>query len=361
MRKFLSILCMVLALTACKDKQEKRNDIRPTVKIGASFPLTGNMAAIGTAAQKALVAAIDEANKNPDNKYFYHLIIENDQMDPKLINGVAGKFIYQDQVNVMFSYFSVANRIMAPLAAQNKIINFSFGFGDDGLQSQYNFQNFLTVEAENQAVIKFFKTMKIKKVDLVYQNIGAADEFLTPLLALLKQHGIAYNVHRFNKNERDFSILVSKIKNSSSQAVFVYAFEPEADILTKEFHQQRLNKIIAYNDGLPMTNDLALYEGYYNIGSALTPEEYKLLWGLKGQNAAYTTYIYDSGKFIIDAYEHAPTNHKIPTSDEISYYLHAHKIYSGIINNYELDAKGQFHSNGQTSVVKNGQIITYGE
>ena len=361
MKKLLSILCMVLALTACKDKQEKRNDIKPTVKIGASFPLSGNMASIGNAAQKALTAAIDEVNKNPDNKHFYHLIIENDQMDPKLINSVANKFIYQDQVNVMFSYFSIANRIMAPLAAQNKTINFSFGFGNDGLQSKYNFQNFLTVEAENQAVIKFFKYKKIKNVDLVYQNIGAADEFLNPLLVLLKQEGITYKVHRFNKDERDFSILVSKIKNSSSQSVFIYAFEPEADILTKEFHQQSLSKIVAYNDGLPMTNDYDLYEGYYNIGSILTPEEYKILWRLQGQNAAYATYLYDSGKIIVDAYEHAPTTHKVPTADEISDYLHAHEVYPGVVNSYKLDAKGQFHSAGQTTIIKNGQMKIYGE
>ena len=363
MRKWLLSLFVILALTACKDekKQTAQATTAPVVKIGASFPLTGNMASIGNAAHKALTAAINDANSNPDNKYHYELTIENDQMDPKAINNIANKFLFSDKVNVIVSYFSVANRIVAPLAAKHKIINFMFGFGDDSLLSIYNFQNFLTVEAENAAVIDFLKSKNVSNVDLIYQNIGAADEFLKPLLPLLDAENIAYTIHRFNKEERDFSTLIFKIKNSPSQAVFIYAFEPEADILTKELKQQKVDKIVAYNDGLPMTTNYALYEGYYNVGSILTPAIYQKAWGLEGQNAAYATYLYDSGKIIVDAFENAPTANKIPTSDEVAEYLLSRTKYQGITGKYTLDSKGQFHSKGQTSIVKNEQMVVYEE
>ena len=362
MKKWLLSLCMILALTACDNKKEEAQAInKPIVKIGASFPLTGNMASIGNAAHKALTAAINDANKNPNNKYYYELLVENDQMDPKLVNNIANKYIFSDKVNVIFSYFSVAGRVVAPLAVRHKIINFNTGFGDDTLQSKYNFQNFLTLEAENEAVIDFLTKKNATNVDLIYQNIGAADQFLTPLQKMLEARGIAYTIHRFNKDERDFSTLVFKVKNSPSQAVFIYAFEPEADILTKEFRQQELNKIIAYNDGLPMTLNYALYEGYYNIGSILTPVEYQKAWGLEGQNAAYAAYLYDDGKIVVDAFENAPTTNEIPTSDEVADYLLNKKNYSGIVGEYKLDNTGQFHSRGQVSIVKNAQMVVYGE
>ena len=362
MKKWLLSLCMVLALTACDNKKETAQATRkPVIKIGASFPLSGNMASIGNAAHKALAASISDANTNPDNKYYYELLVENDQMDPKLVNNIANKYIFSDKVNVIFSYFSTANRVVAPLAARHKIINFMTGFGEDILQSKYNFQNFLTYEAENEAVINFFEKMNIKNVDLVYQNIGAADQLLYPLQEMLKAKGIEYIVHRFNKEERDFSTLVFKIKNSPSQAVFIYAFEPEADILTTEIKRQKVDKIIAYNDGLPMTTDYALYEGYYNVGSILTPAEYQKAWGLDGQNAAYATYLYDSGQIVVEAFENAGATNKIPSSDEVSSYLLKKKNYSGIIGKYALDAKGQFHSKGQTSIVKDGKIVVYEE
>ncbi len=356
MKKFTFVLCMVLALGACKEEKKIQAQAKPIVKIGASFPLTGNMASIGNAAYKALVASINDVNKNENNKYRYELITEDDQMDAKYVNNVANKFIFQDKVDVLISYFSIAGRVVAPLAAQNRIINFNFGFGDEVLQSKYNFQNFLTVEAENEAVLDFLKKNDVQNVDLVYQNIGAADQFLTPLTEKLREAEILYKIYRFNKGERDFKILVSQIKESPSKAVFIYAFEPEADILTQEFRTQNVQKLVAYNDGLPMTKNYEIYEGYYNIGSIMTPEKYQKEWGLEGQNAAYAVYLYDTGQIIAEAYENTPTQNKIPTSDEVSAYLHSKENYLGLAGNLRLDEKGQFHSKGQTTIVKNGVL-----
>lgn len=359
MKRLLMCLCVVLALTACKEenKTTAQASAKPVVKIGASFPLTGNMAAIGIGTQKALVAAINDVNANPNNKYHYELLIENDQMEPKLINNVANKFIYSDKVDVIVSFFSTAGRVVAPLAVQNKIINFNFGYSPEVLQSKYNFQNFTTLNAENDATIEFLKANNVNNVDLLYQNIGAADQLLEPLKGLLEQNGIDYTVHRFNKGGRDFAVLVSKIKSSLSQAVLIYAFEPEEDILTKEIRLQNVDKIIAYNDGLLMTNNYEIYEGYYNIGSLMTPLDYQQAWGLEEQNAAYTAYLYDTGKIIAEAYENAPAKGKIPTSDEISDYLHSRVNYSGIVGDYILDERGQFHSKGQVTIVKGGKLI----
>jgi len=355
MKKLLCVLCMALSLCAC-DKQNNNPQNKPVVKIGASFPLTGNMASIGNAAHKALVAAINDANQETTNKYYYDLSVENDQMDPKIINNVANKYIYQDKVNVIVSFFSGAGRIIAPMAAKTQTINFSFGFDDVVLQSKYNFQNFLTGADENAATVKFLKSKSVKNVDLVYQNIGAADQLLKPLLKDLDKAKIKYTVHRFNKGETDFKVLVSKLKNSKSDAVFIYAFEPEADILTREFRVQNLNKIIAYSDGLPMTNDYAIYEGYYNIGSFVTPDDLKTKWGLAGQNAAYSAYLYDTGRIIVDAYENTETENNIPTADEISAHLLSKTDYSGIVGKYRLDSRGQFHSAGLTTIVKDGVL-----
>ena len=64
MKKILISLCMVLALVACKE--EKKNtakvEAKPVIKIGASLPLTGNMAYIGNSAQKSLQMALDKWN-----------------------------------------------------------------------------------------------------------------------------------------------------------------------------------------------------------------------------------------------------------------------------------------------------------
>lgn len=357
MKKILLSLCMFLVLIACKDENKATTaPEKPVIKIGTSLPLTGNMGAIGYAAQQALLAAFNEVNSNPDNKFYYQLLIENDQMEAKLVNNIANKYIYQDHVDVLISFFSVAGRVVAPLAVQNKIINFNFGYSPEVLQSKYNFQNFTTFNAENDATIHFLKSKNVQNVDLLFQNIGAADQLLEPLKELLEQNGIGYEVHRFNKGEKNFSILVAKLQSSPSQAVVIYAFEPEEDILTKEIRLQKLDKIIAYNDGLPMTNNYEIYEGYYNIGSIMLPLEQQKAWGLEGKNSAYSIYMYDTGKIIAEAYENAPSVGKIPTSDEISDYLHSRSQYKGLVGDLRLDERGQFHSRGETTIVKDGKM-----
>jgi len=58
MKKFILSIMLATALTACGEKAEtpKENE-KPVVKIGASLPLTGNMAHIGVSAQKSLSLA----------------------------------------------------------------------------------------------------------------------------------------------------------------------------------------------------------------------------------------------------------------------------------------------------------------
>ena len=74
-----------------KSKEEKKEsanaDTKPVIKIGATLPLTGNLAVYGKALQKALDLALNDQNK--DNlKYDYQIVIEDDQYDLKksLIN-----------------------------------------------------------------------------------------------------------------------------------------------------------------------------------------------------------------------------------------------------------------------------------
>lgn len=124
MKKIILGLLLLLSLNACDNKQENTPGEKAIIKIGASFPLTGNMAGVGNAGYKALQASINDANKNPDNKFNYELIVENDQMDPKQISSIASKLFYVDKVDAIVSYFSVAGRIVAPLAAKNKVLNF---------------------------------------------------------------------------------------------------------------------------------------------------------------------------------------------------------------------------------------------
>ena len=69
MKKFIFILMMATALTACGDENTDKNKtaettVKPVIKIGATLPLTGNLAVYGKALQKSLDLALADQNKN---------------------------------------------------------------------------------------------------------------------------------------------------------------------------------------------------------------------------------------------------------------------------------------------------------
>lgn len=106
-----------------------------------------------------------------------------------------------------------------------------------------------------------------------------------------------------------------------------------------------------------MANDYAIYEGSYNIGSRVASEQQKKAWGLEGQNAAYSLYLYDIGNQIIYGFEQASENGERPTTDKVSDTLLSKANYQGAAGSYILDKTGQFHSKAETSIVKNGQLV----
>ena len=67
MKKLLYVLCAVLAIAGCgREKSDK-----PVVKIGGILPLTGGAAQMGTAAKNGAIMAVEQLNKNTQNKYKY--------------------------------------------------------------------------------------------------------------------------------------------------------------------------------------------------------------------------------------------------------------------------------------------------
>ncbi len=332
-------------------------DGKPVVKIGAIFPLTGNMADHGYAAYRGFAKGIEDANANPQNRLYYELLAEDDQMQPRRTKTIADKFVFVDKVHALIGYFSTSVRVIAPIAAQHRILNFNLSYADAGLGTRYNFQNFTTTETEADALTQFLVSRGIADVFLFFANQGGADDLLTRLLPKLKEKNIKVVMERFNPGERRFAIPAMKIKKSDAPAVLVYAFPPEQDIVAKEFHQQKLKKIVNFVDGIRMGRDLSVYEGMYNTGAiSLSPEMRKHI-GLEGKNPAFAAYLYDSAKIIVNAFERTYDGANIPTADAVSATLLSRKDYAGLVGDYVLDEKGQFHSPVETTIVKDGVLV----
>ncbi len=330
---------------------------KPIVRIGAIFPLTGNMADTGYAAYKGFAKGIADANANPQNRLYYELLAEDDQMQPRRTKTIADKFVYLDRVAVLIGYFSPSVRVIAPIADQRGILNFNVSYAEAGTQGKYSFQNFITNESVAEALTQFLVSKNIRGVSLLFKNFGASDEVLDVLLPKLKEKNIAAVVERFHPGERRFAIPVMKLKRADTQAVIVMSYQPEQEIIAREIRQQKVKKVIGFVDSIHAGKDLSLYEGMYNIGAVRLSSEFRRYIGLDGKNPAHAAYFYDSATMIVQAFERTYDGATIPTAEAVSATLLSRKDYSGLVGDYVLDEKKQFHSPVETAMIKDGAFV----
>ena len=355
----LAIAGIIIVRNARNDTTAKSNpDNKPVVKIGAQFPLTGNMADNGIAARKALAKSIEDANNNPENKLYYELLVEDNQFSTHFVNSIANRFIFIDKVNVLVDLFASAARVTAPLAAKNKIPSFHHILSNDVLKSKYNFINFATNEDMAERIIDLLNNKGIKNITMILANLGSVDEILEILLPKLKYNNITFVVERFNPTEKDFNILTGKIKRNDTEAVIVYAYPPALDLLVREFNRQNIDKTIVFFSCVDMSSQLSLFEGMYGIIIAPTPVSLREHIGFgEDDNAVGATFFYDTGAFITQAFEKTYKGTHIPTGDEVVDQLLSQKEYQGWQDVYTLDERGQFHSGARTYIVKNEKFV----
>ena len=91
-----------------------------TIKIGVILPLTGDMAAVGSACRDAVQMALKDSENTNHNKY--KIIFEDDRLQPNEVAKVAQKLISLDKVSGIISTWSYGGRIVAPMAERAKFL-----------------------------------------------------------------------------------------------------------------------------------------------------------------------------------------------------------------------------------------------
>ncbi|MDR2902239.1 MAG: ABC transporter substrate-binding protein [Lactobacillales bacterium] len=329
---------------------------KPMIKIGATLPLTGNFAELGDQSKLALIKSVEDANENPAHRFHYQLLVENDEMNTKQISNIAHKFVTQDHVNAIVSLFSMSARIVSQVAEKYKVVHFNCGYSDDNiLKGKYNFVNFTPVDKQSVALADFLKANNAKSVSLLFENMGGADEILKILLPLLQENGIKYDLQRFNPGERDFKIVVEKMKQNNFDANIFYSFEPEQDIIAREIINRKLGGKISFVEGVMLSKHIDLFNGTYNIGATQASAEFKKKLGIDSTDAAVALYMYDIVQVFVEAVEKSALEKGgIPSGDEIADMILHQKNFNGLAGEYRVAPSGQFYSEIKTYLIKDG-------
>lgn len=344
--KFAFVLALGFSLSACDNKKEENKTEKPTIKIGATLPLSGNMAYLGHALQKGALLAIDDLNSQENNKFHYEFVVEDDQMMPQKSSLNAQKLIRYDKVQAIITTLASSAHAVNTIAENSKVIAFHHSHAPDAVKGKYNFQNLVLDTDLQEKLVDFIKNKKYQKIALFFQKTSAGEEVAAKLKNMFND--LQIKDFFYQSNIDDFKMLVASLKSFNPDLIIVYAYSPLIEKAGKEVLRYNISGDKIGLDLSNATNKIEFFENYYSLNASNGNKEFQQKFG----NAVnfQAPYVYDSIQIIAKAFEDAKTSN----SEDAIHFLIKIKDYKGVSGKIRQDKYGQFHSTPVLYKIKKG-------
>ena len=364
MKKWLLSLCLVLALVACKDekKNEVKAEAKPVIKIGATFPLTGNLAYVGEGAKNALNMVLDKW-KSQKTKYDYQIIYENDMVKPQQAAVNAQKLINMDKVNAVVSVFGVVDRPVDEIANQNKVISLSCSYGKNKVP-EYGFNTAPQNEEIYAAALRELKKRNAKTVALLGSNAAVSNVLLGYAAEHLPNDGIdvVFN-ERYNVGETDYRLSIQNMEQKSPDYYLVFGVEPMNSIFVRQYHELTgKNNLASLGTFANINPDVfPSVEGVWSVYQISNDDAFEKAYFDKYQSRveACSANLYDGLDMMIKAFERtAPrAGEKIPNNADVLETMKGFKTWKGVFGETTIEPSGIMRAEVFVRVYKDGQWI----
>ncbi len=337
---------------------------KETFKIGASWPLTGNLAFMGEGLKNAILLAKEQLK---DPKYNYEIIFEDDQLNPTLTATTVNKLISIDKVDVVISQGSGPGHVTTPIATKHNVIHFGLALATDIAKGETNFIHWTSAAEHSRVMINEMKKRSIKKVGLFGMNNQDVLIHRDDFRERAKKTGISIVFDEiFPVGEKDMRALIAKAKESAKKnppdIYVVVAMSPEIELLTKQMREAGITTPLTTFSSFEATPEPGLFEGYWYVSPAEPTnkfiEDYKAKYGKYPSVCAGNAY--DMFNLIVMAVESVKSNSK-PTSEQIAKELRKIKNYPGALGNLSVGKDGIVISEAKLKMIKDGKPVVIGE
>ena len=328
-KKSLRLACAVLGATllssvfaGCGSKESG-----DTIKVGANFELTGNVANYGNATIEGLQLAIDEANEAGGiNGKKIELVSVDDKSEAAESINAATKLISDDDVKVIVGPATTGLvlaetqtatdakvPIIAPCATNPEATV------ENGKVKPYVFRSCFIDPQQGEVMATFAaKDLKAKTAVIYVDN---SSDYSKNLAKVFKEKfeaagGKVVMEEAFLQKDQDFKATLTKLKTANADVMFVPAYYEEVGKIVKQAREMGINSAILGTDGWDDTKvvDIAgadalnntFFSTHYSEKDAEVQgfiEAYK-----KKYNRAPNVFAalgYDAGKMLVDALKRA--------------------------------------------------------
>ena len=366
--KKLFIILAVIALAVVgyfclgqENKVESANE-KPIIKIGASLPLTGNLAMYGQALQKVLDLSLKDASEQ-NLKYDYKIVIEDDAFEIKKALANLNRFKSINNINAVMSFWGNIGIVTSEWTEKNKIIHIGCALSDKIGIGYYNFTHATQPKTFHNRMLKFYKDNGFKRIGITYVQSLEIQELVDNLVFALQQNGfeVAF-ITSFNPSERNIRTEALKMKETKPDVVTVLLQTPLINIFGKTVKELDFNvPIFGINS---MVDAIEEYEGQTYItedsGSSDFTKHFESSTGIK-QTACVVNF-YDGLKMLINAYEKTPVKDgaSIPNNEDVVKTLLDldNNGFKSVIDNISIDIEGNVDSPAVLKRIINGESVT---
>ena len=353
MKRFLLTLCIVLALTACKDEKKTTSQIKENqvIKIGVIYPMTGEYAHFGDS-MKVAIKLFEKDKKTQDSSFKYKFFIEDNAFSPSRSAIVAKKLIEMDHVDVIITLNSDVGSVVSPIAQENKVIHFSMATEPNVAKGEYNFTVSTPPSKNTGKLEEELQRQNLTNVAYITQNTAMMEsvaEYIRKIGTRGKVNILSDNA--VNSGERDFRILIHKILKDKPDAIIIQLQPPELQIFVKQLREIDKDIAITSIEAFSYPKDKTLFEGKWYVGAVVPTKdyvnEYQKLTGSDTTNISEL--FYATSEVIREAYT---SGNK---SEVINNILNL-KMKSFSIGDVTFDQNGMMQADAYLYTIKNGQI-----
>ena len=322
------------------------------VKMGVAGPITGPNAAFGAQLKNGGQMAVDDANKAGGmNGQKITVEFGDDVSDPKQGVSVANKFV-ADGVKFVDGHFNSGVTMPASEVYQeNGILMVTPSATNPQITERGMWNVFRTCGRDDQQgavagayIVKHFKGKKIAVVhDKTTYGKGVADETVK---AMAKGGMKPVLYEGINIGEKDFSALVSKIKESGAALVYWGGLHTEGGLIVRQMRDQGLKTQMMGADGIT-TDEFASIGGPGVVGTLMTfppdprnnPAAKEVVARFRAQHfepEAYTLYSYAAVQVMTQAANAA----KSLDPKTVAAKMHSGMKFKTVIGPISYDKKG---------------------
>lgn len=374
MKKSLSLVLisglLVGLLGGCASGSGSKAD-SDTIRIGLAAPISGTQAQYGQAFKNGAELAAAQVNEagGIDGKKV-EIVVQDDKGDSNEAVNVANKFVSDKSILAVVGHFnSSATLATAPVYNKNKIVEISPSSSAPGVTDagEYTFRVITTDAFQADYLANWTKELGYGKVALIYEQ----SDFGLGLLDVYKKSAPANNIdivaaEAYNPGDKDFSTVLTKIKEKQPEAIFIGGFYNEAALIAQQAKKLNLNVDFIGVDSLYSEALLELgkdsVEGFKLIGfffpggenaeATKFAEQYQTAYNSKPDT--YAAYSYVATSVVLEAIKE-----KGADRESIKSYLETLKDYKGATGVLSFDENGDVITTPSRLTIQDGKFELY--